>query len=403
MRGSFCNRHQNLLPIGVTGAHSVEVADLQQVLVLLSAELDVVVEDAATLVYSEIPAFRRIRLDEVRLGLAAIGLAGVAAVRDSRAITADELGAMAELGTRLAERGIPLEAMVRAFRLLARVALDKAVAHGAQLGVGLEELYGGMRQLWDWVDDAMVASAAGHRQHELARDRLDREARVNLMTLLLAGSIARPDLDAAAERLGLDPERSYQVVQVLPADQASRTRVEHALRATGTEGTHALIETLGDTLVAVLAQTPQLGTVDIAGVGRAYPLSAVHQSFVEASRALQVATAFGLTGAVCLSDVPVQAAILADDDLSTMVVNRCFAAIPETRGQREILRETLAALLDHDMRFDAAAAAMHVHTNTLRYRVQRFEQISGMSLDRTEDLVAVWWAVQRLRMIGTPT
>jgi hypothetical protein len=41
-----------------------------------------------------------------------------------------------------------------------------------------------------------------------------------------------------------------------------------------------------------------------------------------------------------------------------------------------------------------AAHALHVHPNTLLYRVRRFEQISGRSLGSTESLAEVWLALR---------
>ena len=42
----------------------------------------------------------------------------------------------------------------------------------------------------------------------------------------------------------------------------------------------------------------------------------------------------------------------------------------------------------------AAARALHVHPNTLLYRIRRFEQISGRSLASTESLAEVWLAMR---------
>jgi len=41
-----------------------------------------------------------------------------------------------------------------------------------------------------------------------------------------------------------------------------------------------------------------------------------------------------------------------------------------------------------------AARALHIHPNTLLYRIRRFEQISGRSLASTESLAEVWLAMR---------
>jgi PucR family transcriptional regulator, purine catabolism regulatory protein len=50
--------------------------------------------------------------------------------------------------------------------------------------------------------------------------------------------------------------------------------------------------------------------------------------------------------------------------------------------------------LEHDRQTDRAARALHIHPNTLLYRIRRFEQISGRSLASTEVLAEVWLAMR---------
>jgi DNA-binding PucR family transcriptional regulator len=41
---------------------------------------------------------------------------------------------------------------------------------------------------------------------------------------------------------------------------------------------------------------------------------------------------------------------------------------------------------------------MFLHVNTVRYRLRRFEELTGTSLRRVEDLVQIWWALRRARL-----
>ena len=55
---------------------------------------------------------------------------------------------------------------------------------------------------------------------------------------------------------------------------------------------------------------------------------------------------------------------------------------------------SVRAWLVHDRRTGEAAASLHVHPNTLAYRVRRFEELSGRSLQSTAGLAEVWLALQ---------
>jgi DNA-binding PucR family transcriptional regulator len=46
-----------------------------------------------------------------------------------------------------------------------------------------------------------------------------------------------------------------------------------------------------------------------------------------------------------------------------------------------------------------ARATLDVHPNTVRRRLDRFEEATGRSLRETETVVEVWWAVQRRRLV----
>ena len=47
------------------------------------------------------------------------------------------------------------------------------------------------------------------------------------------------------------------------------------------------------------------------------------------------------------------------------------------------------------MRVRQAAERLHVHENTMRYRLRRYAELTGADLTVTEELVGVWWALQR--------
>jgi len=55
---------------------------------------------------------------------------------------------------------------------------------------------------------------------------------------------------------------------------------------------------------------------------------------------------------------------------------------------------TLRVMLAHDRSWQQSAAELHIHKQTLGYRIRKIEQLTGRGLARTEDL-AVWWFALR--------
>jgi purine catabolism regulator len=87
-------------------------------------------------------------------------------------------------------------------------------------------------------------------------------------------------------------------------------------------------------------------------------------------------------------------------DLQTLVDDVLRAVIEYDDAHSGDLLPTVRTWLEHDRQTDKAAQALHIHPNTLLYRVRRFEQITGRSLASTETLAETWLA---LRAAATPS
>ena len=132
-------------------------------------------------------------------------------------------------------------------------------------------------------------------------------------------------------------------------------------------------------------------------VGYAAParLEALPTGFAHASRALQTALAFGEQGAFSLADLSIRPAILADEALGDAFAERHLAPLA---GLGMELEDTLRTYLDQGMRIEDTARTLHVHANTLRHRLKRFEETTGTNLRDPRAVVELWWALERRRL-----
>jgi purine catabolism regulator len=60
---------------------------------------------------------------------------------------------------------------------------------------------------------------------------------------------------------------------------------------------------------------------------------------------------------------------------------------------RELLT-TLASFLRNDRSWQQTAGILHVHRQTVLYRIRKVEQLTGLSVRRTADLATLWVALQ---------
>ncbi len=106
-------------------------------------------------------------------------------------------------------------------------------------------------------------------------------------------------------------------------------------------------------------------------------------------------------------------------DFGDLGVYRLLALLRESPELWEFYRATLAPLADYDRTQDAellktldaffthlgnltrTAEALHVHRNTLLYRLGRIAEISGLDLDNAEDRLALWIALKAHRVLRT--
>ena len=105
------------------------------------------------------------------------------------------------------------------------------------------------------------------------------------------------------------------------------------------------------------------------------------------------AEACGLRGAHDLSSLALRAAVAMDKDVGELLHKRYLEPL-EAGGSAGELVATLRAFLACGMHVERTATRLFVHHNTVRYRLARFEDLTGASLRETEVLFELWWALE---------
>jgi purine catabolism regulator len=62
---------------------------------------------------------------------------------------------------------------------------------------------------------------------------------------------------------------------------------------------------------------------------------------------------------------------------------------------------TLRVVLEHDRSWQLAAQALHIHKQTLGYRIRKIEQLTGRGITRTEHLAEWWFALRAQDLLTT--
>ncbi|MDH6113356.1 DNA-binding PucR family transcriptional regulator [Kitasatospora sp. MAP12-15] len=286
----------------------------------------------------------------------------------------------------------------------------------------------GAQPLAPLAEQALVGAArvaAGQlvrRRRELSADvRLTR----TLLTGLLEGSTGPQSL---ATHLGLDPHRPATVL-AYSAQGSDVTRAEvTGLISVHTAARHrgALLAPIDARIYVLLPELPaglpmttvrdwaqevvdaardHLGVVLRAAIGSTVPgLGAVPGSRAQADRILDAMGRGGVVPEVAAL-IDVQAEVLVSEVLALLQERpalrdprlAALSAYDLRHGTR--LAESVLAWLDALGEVRVAAQSLHIHPNTLRYRVRRAEQLTGIDLAQPQQRLL---AMLQLRLPPEP-
>jgi transposase-like protein len=243
--------------------------------------------------------------------------------------------------------------------------------------------------LWLWGDAVMEVVGQAHREVELQLAREEQQRRDAFVLAVLLGTIDATELSRESAGYGLDPEREYVAFRARTLDGGGPPRRLTAVLTTA----------LDRDLVGLASESAPAVPGVVVGVGPPARLAALPGAFAQASRALQTALAFGQVGTFSLADLSIRPAILSDEALGAAFTDRHLQPLAALGRLGTELEDTLRVYLEQDMRIEETARELHVHANTLRHRLRRFEEVTGTSLRRPVDLIELWWALER-RQLG---
>ena len=302
----------------------------------------------------------------------------LAALRDLRDPTPEELALAAAVGRERAEQGLTVDAVLHAYRISITAVWSRFGELARAQGADVATVLAFSETLWRWADAVMDVVGAAHSEVELEQAREEQQRRDAFVFALLTGTLDPDELRRESATFGLDPEREYFPFRARGRLQARRAVDRARPRRRGDQPTPP--------------DAPPGVTIGFAAPRRLEPLPT---GFAHASRALQTALAFGQTGAFSLADLSIRPAILADEALGDAFAERHLTPIA---GLGMELEETLRTYLDLGMRIDDTARTLHVHANTLRHRLRRFEEATGANLRDPRVVVELWWALERRRL-----
>ncbi|MFB7722247.1 PucR family transcriptional regulator [Nocardia sp. NPDC056100] len=316
----------------------------------------------------------------------------LAALGDGRDLTEDDRRALREFGEIRARQGVSLSDVQNGWRIAIRemVADLTSAAHSARIADRTQLAL--VHDLLDIVDQATAAFSGGHRDVEIELARHDQQLRAEFARALLLGGLGPGDIHVQAQRYGLDPAGEYRAFRARGDDPRATADLRGLLRPEVT-AVRVFSTAMDGDIAGFLCGSGTLDTTGTIGLGPVTGLAELPRSFRLASRMLATAHRYGLTGSADLDRLGLLPAIVADTDLGDELARRYLDPLG-SGDQARVVIETVDRYLHSGMRIEATAERLIVHQNTVRYRLARFEELTGTDLRAPYSAMRVWWAIQ---------
>jgi hypothetical protein len=294
-----------------------------------------------------------------------------------------DLRAAERLGADRARQGVPVAALLDGFQAGRSLVVRTIIERGRLEGLPADELLEGVTRI-----DA-VATALEHRMvhaHRVAELEMARTTRDTDLQRLRQALRGEPGVE-------LDPAARYHCLVSDVSDPAAASELERMLDG----GLSGLVDGRLAALVPRLPELPPDAPLVVAAP--AAPSDDIPGLYELCRQALRAAT--DRTGLWRLADLAFVTAIASRPEVGRLLAADLLDGLDPDDAFHRLLAETALVYLDNSGRVELTANALHVHPNTVKYRVRRFGEITGRCLAlrpgmAVADAAQLWWALRTL-------
>jgi PucR C-terminal helix-turn-helix domain/GGDEF-like domain len=357
----------------------------------------------AARIVDEIPGYRDAApelINDLRAGATATVELLARTFAEGATVRREDVGFVRELAARRVHQGVSLEVFLRAYRVALLAYWDACADEASRLGISREAGFTLARSAIDAIDTITTQAAESYlREETRLRAQSGRAAR-DLVERLIDGQPtdpgrrhpAAPGLDPTGQLLTVVGRVEQTTLAVGDALQLARDALEESMSlgtvrplATIRHGELVLISagTSPRTTIASLRATRQR-TIEEHNIDVRYGVSVPSQGFASVRQAYREA-------ALALSYTSADRPIVSLDELSALEgaligATATTKAIIASKGNnlralphedRAATVETIRAFSAADLNVAKAAEQMHVHPNTVRYRLQQIATKTG--------------------------
>jgi hypothetical protein len=317
---------------------------------------------------------------------------------DERPLNDDELRPFRESARQRAAEGLPLEDLLAAYRLGGRLGWEALVAcasHDEQ-----SVLLPSVARLMEYIDrvsDAVTATYHDERRHVVS----DEERRVHeLFEGLQHTAPLDPRTIELAHQIGFPLEDRYLPFAVAVSDAPAHA---HAQLAASLRQRGVLAVTNGDRVSGLLPEQADTAVLEEArslrAIGPPTPRAELEPMLADLRLLVDVGRRADREGHVRVEEFLPELLLARSPHLGAILEAHVYGPLESAaeKGGADLLT-TLDAFLVAALDRRAAADALHVHPNTLDYRLRRIEELTGLMFADPDAVMLMALAIRRRRL-----
>lgn len=406
------------------GGRSTETGEsdrfVQQVAVRLLDELPAVAARLSERILTEDPYYAKVAASTDREVRRAVDYHLTHVVRGLAGLEPIDLDPVRDLARRGVAQGVPIAALLNAFRLAAQIVWEQftQAGHTWAQGFDVDAVLDGSAVVWALYDSYAGVISRTYDEALVEQARRSHDEQTLLFDALLQGRDVSVVADAA--RILDLPEQGALVAvvaEVATANVDPLPAIDQSLRALGARSAWRPRDARKTGVVVVGPGTERDRVRDVEQVLAAHAtsrigISAVYRQLSQTACSVRLAEIAlgcrppGDVGVSCFDDHPVDILIAGSPKLARHAARIVLSPVLAlSEAEQATLLGTLTAWIDEGGSVSRAGERLFCHRNTVRNRLQRIGALTGRSLTEPNAIAEIVAAVHAINLrpeVGSP-
>lgn len=374
--------------------------ELEKVIELLRSRGESIAKTTVDEIKNRLPGYRIVPDEEIFNQCIENVNRSATSLRTGTAPSSGEIAEASIAGTR-AQQGVPVEDVLQAYR----ISLGQIKNCFLEVTRGVlptHQIVEGVRILWESTDAVEFELSRHHQNQRQWAENQDKQLWSHLFAGLLSGRLTNMEFEKTIGHFDLDNDLIYIPLRFQAKGDVRHEEFRRQVKKQSQGFKQQPVFAMVDGDLACLLRDPPDNVANFsdctAGIGEGSTLDRISQGWANASRALRTAVTFGSTGFHTVDSLGLRSLVVSEERIGNVLFARyCRPFLQQEEFGLPMLK-SVWTWLTYSRNFARSADELCVHPNTLRYRLRKFEEVTGADFDNLRTLAEIWWALERWRM-----